>query len=98
MRLLSLPRTLGVDPADGEEVTAQNGRYGPYVKKGTESRSLESEEQLFTITLEEALDAASPSRRSAAGGVRRSRRCASSGRTRSAASRSSSRRAASGPT
>jgi DNA topoisomerase-1 len=54
--LLSLPRTLGVDPADGEEVTAQNGRYGPYVKKGAESRSLESEEQLFSITLEEALE------------------------------------------
>jgi DNA topoisomerase-1 len=55
VQLLSLPRTLGVDPADGVEVTAQNGRYGPYVKKDTESRSLESEEQLFTITLEEAL-------------------------------------------
>jgi DNA topoisomerase-1 len=46
---------LGPDPADGEEVTAQNGRYGPYVKKGTESRSLDSEEQLLTIGLEEAL-------------------------------------------
>ncbi len=55
VKLLSLPRTLGVDPADGEELTAQNGRYGPYVKKGTESRSLEEEEQLFTITLEDAL-------------------------------------------
>ena len=55
-RLLSLPRTLGADPADGEEITAQNGRYGPYVKKGADSRSLESEEQLFTITLEEALE------------------------------------------
>ncbi len=55
VRLLSLPRTLGADPADGEEITAQNGRYGPYVKKGTDSRSLEAEEQLFTITLEDAL-------------------------------------------
>jgi DNA topoisomerase I len=55
VRLLSLPRSLGVDPADSEEVTAQNGRYGAYVKKGTDSRSLESEEQLFTITLEDAL-------------------------------------------
>ena len=54
-RLLSLPRNLGPDPADGVEVTAQNGRYGPYVKKDAESRSLDSEEQLFTITLEEAL-------------------------------------------
>jgi DNA topoisomerase-1 len=55
-RLLSLPRVLGADPADGVEVTAQNGRYGPYVKKDTESRSLESEDQLFTISLEEALE------------------------------------------
>jgi len=54
LRLLSLPRLLGAAP-DGEEVTAQNGRYGPYVKKGSESRSLESEEQLFTVTLDEAL-------------------------------------------
>ncbi|MBA2297502.1 MAG: type I DNA topoisomerase [Actinobacteria bacterium] len=55
VRLLSLPRVLGLDPADGEEVTAQNGKYGPYVKKGSESRSLESEEQLLTISLENAL-------------------------------------------
>ncbi|HEX7310175.1 MAG TPA: type I DNA topoisomerase [Gaiellaceae bacterium] len=53
LRLLSLPRTLG--DAEGEEATAQNGRYGPYVQKGKETRSLESEEQLFTITLEQAL-------------------------------------------
>jgi len=50
--LLTLPRTLG--EIDGEEVTAQNGRYGPYLKKGNDSRSIETEEQLFTITLEEA--------------------------------------------
>jgi DNA topoisomerase-1 len=50
--LLTLPRTLG--QLDGEDVTAQNGRYGPYIKKGTDSRSIESEEQLFTITIEEA--------------------------------------------
>jgi DNA topoisomerase-1 len=55
LRLLSLPRSLGKDPADGAEVTVQNGRYGPYVKKGTDSRSLADEEQLFTLTLEEAL-------------------------------------------
>ncbi|WP_462185860.1 MULTISPECIES: type I DNA topoisomerase [unclassified Frankia] len=54
VRLLTLPRILGAGE-DGEEVTAQNGRYGPYVKKGTESRSLESEDQLFTVTLDEAL-------------------------------------------
>jgi DNA topoisomerase I len=52
LRLLTLPRTLG--EIDGEPVTAQNGRYGPYVKKGTDSRSLESEEQMFTVTLDEA--------------------------------------------
>jgi DNA topoisomerase-1 len=52
LKLLSLPRTLG--ELDGEQVTVQNGRYGPYVKKGTDSRSLESEEQLFTLTLAEA--------------------------------------------
>jgi DNA topoisomerase I len=52
-RLLSLPRTL--EAPDGEEIVVANGRYGPYVKKGTETRSLESEEQLFTISVEEAL-------------------------------------------
>ena len=54
LRLLTLPRVVGVDP-DGAEITAQNGRYGPYLKRGTDSRSLTSEEQLFTVTLEEAL-------------------------------------------
>jgi DNA topoisomerase I len=54
-RLLTLPRTVGTDPGSGEPITAQNGRYGPYLKKGSDSRSLESEEQLFTITLGEAL-------------------------------------------
>jgi DNA topoisomerase-1 len=55
LRLLSLPRVVGTDPESGEEITAQNGRYGPYLKKGTDSRSLEREEQLFDITLEQAL-------------------------------------------
>jgi DNA topoisomerase-1 len=54
LELLSLPRVVGV-AEDGEDVTARNGRYGPYVQKGKESRSLESEEQLLTITLPEAL-------------------------------------------
>ncbi len=53
-RLLSLPRVVGKDP-EGTEITAQNGRYGPYLKRGTDSRSLTSEEQIFDITLEEAL-------------------------------------------
>ena len=52
-RLLTLPRTL--EAPDGEEIVVANGRYGPYVKKGAETRSLESEEQLFTITADEAL-------------------------------------------
>jgi DNA topoisomerase-1 len=55
LKLLSLPRVVGKDPESGEEITAQNGRYGPYLKKGTDSRSLTTEEQLFEITLEEAL-------------------------------------------
>jgi DNA topoisomerase-1 len=54
LMLLSLPRVVGNDPTSGEEITAQNGRYGPYLKKGTDSRSLETEEQLFTVTLDEA--------------------------------------------
>jgi DNA topoisomerase-1 len=53
LQLLSLPRVVGQD-AEGAEITAQNGRYGPYLKKGTDSRSLESESQIFDITLEGA--------------------------------------------
>ncbi|RBY74669.1 type I DNA topoisomerase [Geodermatophilus sp. TF02-6] len=54
LRLLTLPRTVGTAP-DGEEVQALNGRYGPYLKKGSDSRSLESEDRLFTVTLDQAL-------------------------------------------
>lgn len=54
VKLISLPRIVGT-AEDGEEITAQNGRYGPYLKKGTDSRSLASEDQIFGITLEEAL-------------------------------------------
>ncbi|MGX1792912.1 type I DNA topoisomerase [Microbacterium sp. NPDC055312] len=56
LQLLSLPRVVGVDPATDEEITAQNGRFGPYLKKGADSRSLESESQIFDVTLEQALE------------------------------------------
>ncbi len=59
LRLMTLPRVVGSDPADGAEIRSQNGRYGPYLTKTGETtsdtRSLESEEQIFTVTLEEAL-------------------------------------------
>ncbi|WP_448712270.1 type I DNA topoisomerase [Microbacterium profundi] len=55
LTLLSLPRVVGADPESGDEITAQNGRYGPYLKKGTDSRSLESEQQIFDVSLEQAL-------------------------------------------
>ncbi|MFE6997455.1 type I DNA topoisomerase [Microbacterium sp. NPDC057659] len=55
LKLLSLPRVVGVDAESGEEITAQNGRYGPYLKKGADSRSLENEQQIFDITLDQAL-------------------------------------------
>jgi DNA topoisomerase-1 len=68
LRLLSLPRVVGVDPANGEEITAQNGRYGPYLKRGTDSRSLANEEQMFTVSLDEALKIyAEPKRRGGQG-------------------------------
>lgn len=54
--LLSLPRTLGNDPADGTPILAQNGRFGPYVSKGSDTRNLTTEEQLLTVTLAEALE------------------------------------------
>ncbi len=53
VKLLSLPRVVGAD-GDGTEITAQNGRYGPYLRKGTDSRSLDSEDQIFSVTLSEA--------------------------------------------
>jgi DNA topoisomerase-1 len=55
LALLSLPRAVGTDPDTGEIITAQNGRYGPYLKRGDDSRSLETEDQIFGVTLDEAL-------------------------------------------
>jgi DNA topoisomerase-1 len=53
--LLQLPRTLGIDPADGEPIVANNGRYGPYIVKGKDFRSLDNEDRLLSVTLDEAL-------------------------------------------
>jgi DNA topoisomerase-1 len=55
LKILQLPRTIGVDPGTGVEIVAANGRFGPFMKRGSETRSLESEDQLFTVTIEEAL-------------------------------------------
>jgi len=55
LQLLSQPVEVGEDPESGTTITAQNGRYGPYLKKGTDTRSLETEEQIFTIDLDGAL-------------------------------------------
>jgi DNA topoisomerase-1 len=64
LKLLSLPRMVGADPNSDEEITAQNGRYGPYLKRGKDSRSLATEDQIFTVTLDEALKLyAEPKRR-----------------------------------
>lgn len=56
LTLLSFPRTVGEHPENGEEITAQDGRYGPYLKMGTETRSLPSHEKLATVTLGEAVE------------------------------------------
>ena len=85
VKLLDLPRVVGVDE-DGTEITAQNGRYGPYLKKGTDSRSLTSEDQIFDITLDQARRSTpSPS---SAGAARPRRRSRSSATTPSPDSRS----------
>lgn len=56
LKLLSLPRVIGVDPESGVDITAQNGKFGPYLLKGKESRSLTSEDQIFSLTIEEAIE------------------------------------------
>ena len=69
LELLSLPRLVGLDPEAGEEIVANFGRFGPYVKRGTEFRSLESDAEVFEVTLDEAIELfrqEKPTRRSAA--------------------------------
>jgi DNA topoisomerase-1 len=56
LKLLALPRVIGEDPETGTPITAQNGKFGPYLKKGTDSRSLATEDQIFSLTLEEAIE------------------------------------------
>ena len=85
LKLLSLPRLLG--DLDGEQVTAQNGKFGPYLKKGTDSRSLPSEETLFTVTIEEAKELFAQPKQRGRAVPPPPRRCASSVRTRSPRSR-----------
>ncbi|MEO0492541.1 MAG: type I DNA topoisomerase [Actinomycetota bacterium] len=71
LQILSLPRTVGAHPESGEVITVQNGRYGPYLKMGTDSRSLETEAQLLTVTLEECLAIlAQPKRRRGQGAAK----------------------------
>jgi DNA topoisomerase-1 len=57
LKLLSLPRTVGADPESGDEIVALNGRYGPYLKKGSDTRSLGAEDELFTVTVDDAVRA-----------------------------------------
>jgi DNA topoisomerase-1 len=68
LQLLSLPRVIGADPDTGEEILAHQGRYGPYLARGTERRSLEEEAELFTVTLDQARELfAQPPRRQGRG-------------------------------
>lgn len=71
LKLMSLPRTVGTDPESGDPITAQNGPYGPYLRKGRDTRPLPSEDALLTVTLEEALQLyAQPKTRRGAGAVK----------------------------
>ena len=97
LRLLTLPRLVGKDAGGRARSSPTNGRYGPYIKRGDDSRSLEDEEKLFTVTLDEALALlAAPKTRGSAGRPRR--RCGSWASTRSPRSRWSSRTAGSART
>jgi DNA topoisomerase-1 len=55
LELLEIPRLVGTDPGSGEEIVAHNGKFGPYLKRGTDSRSLQSEDQLLSVTVDEAV-------------------------------------------
>jgi DNA topoisomerase-1 len=68
LMLLSFPRELGAHPETGDTVTVQDGRYGPYVKMGSETRSLDSQDQLATITLDEAVAKLKQPKRGRSGG------------------------------
>ena len=65
LKLLSLPRSLGPHPEDGEPIMVQNGRYGPYLKWGKETRSLGSENELFTISIDDGLKLLAQEKKSA---------------------------------
>ena len=98
LELLQIPRLVGTDPETGEEIVAHNGRFGPYLKRGTDTRSLASEDQLLTVTLDDALALfAQPKARR---GSRRGRRAVARARRRprDRSARSCCARAGSGPT
>ena len=96
LQLLRIPRTIGTDPETGEEIVAHNGRFGPYLKRGSDTRSLTSEEQLLTVTLDEARAFfAQPKQRR---GRTAAPRCATSGPTPRRNFRLSSRTGVSAPT
>ena len=88
LELLSLPRLVGLDADSGEEIVANFGRFGPYIKRGSEFRSLASDAQVFDVSLDEAIELfrqEKPSRRTASNGASRARRASGLGSGRAAA-------------
>ena len=96
LELLRIPRVVGTDPESGEEIVAHNGKFGPYLKKGTDTRSLASEDQILTVTLDEAL--ALFAQPKSAGAAPPPARCARWAPTRTPGCPWWSRTVASGPT